>query len=285
MHAAILHDLGGDPTAGPDSDGTLTSELERRPYADVEATEYLDGRTVYSGTLAGYILDEEPNFYTDADPENRSLTVETDETERPVVTEFVADLETGWTGVDACDGAKLLETVLLDQVSCVPQRTELDLSGIVDTLPTDAIVEGVVTSEDEDEDGRDAAAALWGDEAPRSAGGIPESGLSQIAIRYRWDGHRIHATVSASGYVALYSEVGTDVFARWVSDVIWPHSVHGSGEADAQTELTDDGVCSGCGRESDDLEPLAIAPVDGPLCPVCRDKYREADGGMEGVES
>jgi hypothetical protein len=279
MHAAILHDLGGDPTVGPDSDGTLTSELEQRPYADIEATEYLDGRTVYSGTLAGYVPDDQPNFYTDADTENRSLHVDTEDTERPVVTEFVADLEAGWTGVDASAGADLLETVLLAQVSCIPERTELNLVGIAETLPTDAIVEGVVTSEDEDEDGRDAAAALWGDEAPRSAGGIPESGLSQIAIRYRWDGHRIHGTVSASGYVALYSDVGSDVFARWVSEVIWPHSVHQDGTVEAQTELPAD-ACTDCGRESDDLERHAEAPVDGVLCPVCRDQYDEAAGGM-----
>ena len=278
MYAAILHAVGGDPTV--DGDGTLTSALEARPYADLSATQYLDGHTVYHGRLAGYVPDEQPNFFTNADPENRSLEVDTEETETPVVTDVVADLDAGWCGVDASAGADLLEAVLLEQIACIPEETELNLVGIAETLPTDAIVEGVVTSEDEDEDGRDAAAALWGDEAPRSAGGIPESGLSQIAIRYRWDGHRIHGTVSASGYVALYADVSTDVFARWVSEVIWPHSVHADGTVEAQTELPSDDACADCGRESDDLATHAEAPVEGVLCPVCRDKYDEAAGGM-----
>lgn len=278
MWAAILHAVGGDPTV--DGDGTLSSALEARPYADVNATQYLDGHTVYHGRLAGYVPDEQPNFYTNADPDNWSLEVDTEDTETPVVTDVVADLEAGWCGVDAAAGADLLETVLLDQVSCIPEAAELDLAGIAESLPTSVHIKGVVTSEDTaDDDDRDAAKAVWHDEAPRSAGGIPARGLSQIAIEYRWDGHRIDATVAASGYVAIYSDVGVEVAARWITEVVWPQSVHEDGTVEAQTELPSE-ECADCGRESDDLERHAEAPVEGVLCPVCRDQYDEAAGGM-----
>ena len=278
MYAAILHAVAGGDVA--DGNATLDSDLDRRPYADLSATEYLDGHTVYDGTLAGYVPTEQPKFYTDADTEHPSLHVETDEAEVPITTDVVADLEAGWAGVDAGDGADLLETILLGQLSAIPERTELDLPAIAETLPDDAIVEGVVTSEDADEDDRDAAAALWHDEAPKRHS-IPTQGLSQLSIRYRWDGYPIHGTLAASGYVAIYSDITIEAFARWVTEVVWPNSVHEDGTVGGQTELGDD-ICAECGRESDDLLRHEAAPVDGTLCPVCRDQYDEVADGTGG---
>ena len=240
MYAAILHAVGGDPTAGEGADGTLESSLETRPYVDIEATQYLDGHTVYEGTLAGYVADEQPTFHTDADPEARSLTTDTEDVETPVVAEMIADLEAGWCGVDTSDGAELLQTVLLSQVSCIPEATELDLAAVVEGLPADTLVNGVVTSEDTDEgDARDAASAQWHDEAPRSANGIPTRGLSQVSIAYRWDGHSIDATLAASGYVAVYNDKPPEVVARWISEVVWPHAAHGE-DVDGQADLSDE---------------------------------------------
>ena len=279
MYAAILHAVAGGDVA--DGNATLDSDLDRRPYADLSATEYLDGHTVYDGTLAGYVPTEQPKFYTDADTEHPSLHVETDEAEVPITTDVVADLEAGWAGVDAGDGADLLETILLGQLSAIPERTELDLEAIAGTLPDDAVVKGVVTSEDtDDDDDRDAAAALWHDEAPKRHS-IPERGLTQLSIRYRWDGYPIHGTLAASGYVAVYSDIPIEAFARWVTEIVWPHSVHADGTVEGQTELGDQ-ECADCGRESEDLRAHATAPIGGALCPVCRDQYSEAADGLEG---
>lgn len=226
MYAAILHDVR-------DAAGGLSSALDRRPYAEVEATQYLDGRTVYHGTIAGTVLGEEPNFYVDAGDESPSLHTETEETPHPVVTDILVDLDTGWAGVDSSDGAELIEPVLIEQTGAIPERTEIKLNAIVETLPSNAIIDGVVTSEDTDDgDPRDAAAARWHDEAPRSATAVPNRGLSQVNVSYHWDGRPIQASLAASGYVALYSDVPEETAARWISEVVWPNTVHG---ADAET--------------------------------------------------
>lgn len=274
MYAAILHAVG-EPS------GTLETDLERRPYVDIETTQYLDDREVHHGTLAGHVEAEQPKFYTsaDVDEERTTLHTETTTNDIPVVTEFIGDLEAGWVGVDASDGADLLEGILATQVNCIPEPTELDLAAVVEELPEDVHVKGVVTSEEGDDDlDPGASSALWHADAPRSASGIPSEDLSQVSVRYRWDGHDIDATLAASGYVAVYSEAAAATVARWISEVVWPHTVHGSGAADASVA----DICPECGTEADDLQRHEAAPTDAPICLVCRDQYDEDTRGPGG---
>ena len=125
-------------------------------------------------------------------------------------------------------------------------------------------------------------------------------------------------SLAQSGWIEVFEpEMETAEFLEYISEEILPYAFLADGDADAAVrviqedtgagdiELRDEdqhslddldtvhvhgepSECSDCGRESDDLQPHAAAPVEGPLCPVCRNKYSEAADGMDatgGVES
>jgi len=267
MHAALLYTLTGDGDR-------LASDLAGGlPAADVSGTSYLDGRTIYDGTLAGRIAEETPSAVVNED----GIAEATTEREREVLADIYADPEGGWAGVDSADG----EELLLGYLRTHGLRAEpavLDLDAVASALPEDADHKGIVYSQSVDEGhAQDRAGAKWHDDA--STGLIPAEGVAGLSISYLWDGIHVDAVLYASGYIAVYKNWTTDQFARWVAEEITPF-LQIEREAELQRELPSDDACADCGRESDDLATHAEAPVEGVLCPVCRDKYDEAAGGM-----
>lgn len=259
MHAALLHTLGGDP------EGELQSDLDGTlPAAEVDSTAYLDGATIYDGTLAGQIAEETDVPYVSED----GITTNRDERTRAIATTFYADLDTGWAGVDTGDGIPLLESYLRTAGVRVAE-TELRLDAWAERLETDddADVWGVTYSQSiEDGHHRDAAGSRFHEDADRT--NLPVSGKRVVGFEYLWNGALAYGVVTASGYVAIYRDWPTEQFAKWVSEEV---SEYLQPEADDQQTI---GVpeCERCGRESESVD-------DSGLCVVCRDASGESQEG------
>jgi len=256
MHAALLYTF--DRVEDPDR---LPSDLAGGlPAADVSGTSYLDGRTIYDGTLAGRIESETQVPVVSED----GIAEAEQKREERVMADIYADLETGWAGVGSSTGERLLTDYLATHANVRPEKATIDLETVAGALPDDADINGVVYSQTLEDHGRDAAGAEW----HNAVQGIPSEGLSALSVSYTWDGMLVDGMLAASGYVAVYRDWTTDAFGRWVADVIEPHLVP-EREADAQQTLPD--ACDDCGRRSADIREYGGAA----LCPVCADKRDE----------
>lgn len=260
MHAALMQTLTGD------ADGTLDSHLgDGLPAAAVERTDYLDGRTIHHGTLAGRLTDEVDEVIVHGD----SITTERVESTTQVATDFYADLDAGWAGVDSSDGVDLLEDYLRNEIVVAPEPTVLRLDAWAERLERidGAAVWGLAYSQSVD-DGydRDRAAAKYHGDAGTHA--LPSAGASVVGFEYPWNGTVARGTITASGYVAIYRDWPVDTFARWVSDEVADY-LEIDTDATEQSELGSQ--CRGCGRHTDTNED--------DRCVVCADA--EQRGGAD----
>lgn len=250
MHAVILQRYTGDV------DGDLSSVLgDGFPAADVESTQYLDGRTIHHGQLAAEVTDEErvPS------PGSDGIQMVQEDVTRRVVTDFYADFDTEWVGAATGDGSRILADYLLGEVGIVTEDSKLRGAAWAKRLEQqdDAHAWAASFSQSiEDGHGRNAAGAHYHDEV----GPIPR-GLSAVGFEYYWDGTPLRGMLASSGYVALYTDVGNDTFARWIADEIEPYLEVDRGQETLGPE------CERCGRDSDQLQ-------DG-LCVVCHDRIEE----------
>lgn len=253
MHAAILQRYTGDP------DGELESNMgDGFPAADVERTQYLDGAEIYHGRLAARITEEQRVPVPGSDV----IAMEPDNVERRVATDIYADFDQEWVGASTSDGGRILADYLLGEVGVVTEDSLLRVEAWTHRLEQDDDASAWAASFSQTtEDGyeRDAAGAHYHDEV----GPIPR-GLSAVGFEYRWDGTALRGMLAASGFVTLYTEVSTDVFARWVADEITPYL---EVDRDQQTLGPE---CERCGRESNHLKD--------DLCVVCYDKINEERG-------
>lgn len=226
MHAAILSKLTGDPNTE-----TLESRLGNGlPAAAVEATEYLDGRTIHHGELAGEITeDTEVPFVSDT-----GIHTETERRSRQVTAEFYADLENEWAGVDTSDGDPLLESYLAGEAGVMREDARLRLAGWVRSFEQrdDASTWGISFSQStEDGHPEDRAGARYHSEAEVHM--IPE-GVSALGFAYRWNGTWVRGMIAESGYVAVYKDWHVEEFAKWVAEEVEPYLEY---DRDEQQEL------------------------------------------------
>ena len=273
MHAALLYQFA-DP-ADVDTPDELPSQFEELPAADIDGTQYLDGRTIFDGTLAGELKLDEETVVLGED----FITTEREERPRRVATDVYLDPEAGWVGCDSGTGEPLLIDYARATLGQRPEPAVVDLKAFANAREDDLDTDGIVYSQSVDEGhAQDRAGAKWHDDA--STGLIPAEGVAGLSVSYLWDGIHVDAVLYASGYIAVYKNWTTEQFARWVAAEITPF-LQLEREAELQRELPSD-ECADCGRESDDLQRHAEAPVDGVLCPVCRDQYDEDSRGPGG---
>lgn len=236
MHAAILSKLTGDP-----STETLESHLENGvPAAEVERTDYLDGRTIHNGTLAGHVTTEEPSPIVTSD----GIYTEPEATTRMVVTDFYADLEGGWAGVDTSDGEELLASYLAGQAAVMREDAAINLGGWVEAYERrdGSDVWGLSFSQSIDDGfATDRAGARYHDDAEIHM--IPQ-GVSAVGFQYHWNNSPARGMIAESGYVAVYDDWPVDRFARWVAEEIEPYLEY---DRDEQQTLS-----SGASDESDE---------------------------------
>jgi hypothetical protein len=262
MQAAILSLLTGDPNVDE-----LPSKMDGEwPAYDVEATHYLDGRTVHHGTLAQHVTTEAEEPIVGEE----FITTERREVRERVVTDFYADLESGWGGVTTSTGMDVLAEYLMQTAGVVPEDTRLDLDQWVEDYAAreDAEIWAAAYSHDAEESGWSEDRAQASFHADASLDALPADGVSAIGFQYQWDGTYTEGLAAQSGYVAVYSNAfTTDTFARWVASEIQPYLHHAD---DAQATLGDTERCAEC------TSTTRVEEVGGrPLCIVCRDAAEE----------
>lgn len=260
MRSALLYLLTGDP-----DQTTLPSTLEGGlPAATAETTQYLDGRQITSGTIAGHVTTKQDQPVVG----NDSIYTEREETQEPALGEYHADLEAGWAGITTSTAEPLLVDYLATHAGILPEDAELNLDAFAEHLPSDVDTNGVVysTSLDDGHD-RDAAGSYWQRDA--TPGKIPSEGTSVLHVQYMWNGVLVDAMLAASGYVAVYKDWTAEQFARWIASEIEP--VLSPASTDDQPTLDGDVECVECGSTTD------VREYDGdPLCLVHRDAREEA---------
>jgi hypothetical protein len=212
-HSAILYVLTGDPTTEE-----LPSEYDRYPAADLEATDYLDGRRIHHGTIAGYTMEQERVPLLGED----FITDEIEERQSEVLADTYIDVEAGWGGISTGAAEEVFVDYLGVNADLTPEPAHIDLVAFGEDLPEDAEVRGIVYSQSQEEGhSRDAAGAHWHEDADRSR--LPGEGFSALAVKYVWEGSYIEAMIAASGYVAVYKKMPAEVYARFVADEIEPY--------------------------------------------------------------
>jgi len=275
MKAVIL----GLPHSEFDKDVELETDTSKRmPALVVDRTEYLDGATIYHGTAAGRVETTEPSVYVDQG--NDRISTEREDVRQEVATDFYADFDAGWVGVDTSDG-EFAYDILGPAAGAVVERAVLDVDRFAENYERrdDAEVWQIGHSHS------DSAEVAYHETA--SITSAPVHGLSQLGFEYWWDGQQVvRGTLAASGYVAVYSNMSVDAFGRWVRDEILPYA---SLPEDEQTELTDSqdesdpAVCDECEREPE----RGFEQVDGDdLCIVCADaRDNQTSSGFENLDS
>lgn len=261
MHGAILSLLTGDP------DGTLDARLgEGFPAVEVNATNYLDGRTIHHGRAAARVT-ERPRVPV-VTPDR--IVYDTEEVTRRVGCEWYADLETSWAGVDTSAGEQLVEDYLLSSVGVKPEPTTLRLDAWADRFEDrdEGDVWGVSFSQSVEEGhDRDRAGAYYHTEADERV--VPTRGKRALGFEYVWDGQWVRGMVAASGYATCYRDWTAAEFARWIADEIHPYLEI---DTDDQATLNEE-ACADCGRDTE-----LVADGGDRVCEVCLDRRDEERG-------
>jgi len=247
MHAAILRVLTGDP----DTD-TLSNHLEGGlPAASFERTNFLDGATIHEGRLAGRLDTNETEVIVGED----AIFTETVEGRKEVVTDCYVDLGASWCGFDTSDGEKLITDYLLQTAGVIPEPTEIHLDAWVEEYGRrdDASVWATSYSQSTD-DGYPSDRAGADFHADATMDGVPAEGVSAFGFTYKWNGGWIRGMLAASGYVAVYSDMHVEEFAKWVREEIRPYLTIVGDEPVTQSELaetTEDGVATDGGSDDE----------------------------------
>ena len=212
----------------------ITSTYKRNFAIDAERTEYLDGETIYHGTAAGYVDTTKTEVHISAS--QKTIDTERIEARKQVTTEFYADPEAGFIGVDSSDGEFLWEELSIRKGFYI-ERAEIDLDSWARDLADrrSANCWQIGWSHD-DGDVQDVGSAFHEgasfDEAVRG-------GLTQLGFSYLWDGHGVvRGTAAASGYVAVFSTMSVPVFGRWLRDEILPHTALPEDEEETSGQTT-----------------------------------------------
>ncbi|WP_134672641.1 hypothetical protein [Halorussus marinus] len=239
----------------------------------VNETQYLDGVTIYHGTAAGTISAQD----TDVIIADDAIFTEQVEANKTVATEYIADFDAGFVGIDTSDGTFLWETLsAMAGVDIVRAEFNLDAFAEQYERRDDASVWQIGYKHDEENVG-----VRYHDDAQ-----LRTDGVTQLGFQYLWDGQPVRGTVAASGYAAVYSPMHVEEYGRWVRDELLPYAFL---PEDGQEEFTESdevepevGECEKCGREAD-LEETG----DGMLCVVCADKLDEesSQSGFESLDS
>lgn len=285
MHAAILSKLTNEP-----DDTNLQSHLGNElPAVEVEATEYLDGRTIHHGTLAGEVGTEtDVPFVSD-----EGIYTEPGRKTWKITAQFYADLEAGWAGVNTGDGEDLLGSYLAGEAGVMREDAVIRLDAWAEEFErkNDADTWGVSFSQDvESGFSEDRAGAYYHSEADVN---MMPKGVSALGFSYRWDGRLVRGMIAESGYVAVYKDWDVDMFARWVADEVEPYLEYDRDEQQTlkrDTEETDEDAeeaCDECG--SVPKEYGLHEDAGDEVCIICKDKREEereeavADGGDDDV--
>ena len=227
----------------------------------VNETQYLDGITIYHGTAAGTITVQD----TDVMIADDAIFTEPVEKNTTVATEYLADFNAGFVGIDSSDGEFLWDTLTaMSGVEILRAEFNLDKFAEEYERRDDASVWQIGYKHDEENVG-----VRYHEDAQ-----LRTDGVTQLGFSYLWDGRPVRGTVAASGYVAVYSSMNVEEFGRWLRDELLPYAALPENDQQELTDTTDDvDLCEECGKRDPDR---GLHAVDGrELCIVCKDKVEE----------
>ena len=224
MQSMIIGLVDGEPDNLP-MENHLDGGL---PAIEVEAAQTLDGNSVYHGTAAGTVMrrTEIPIIHDDG------ITTEREEVTDQATVNFIADFDTGFVGIDTSKGEFFWRMMEAHQGIRIA-RAIIDLRSLRDHLLS---LDSVDAWQVGWKDGDDGAGTLFHDDAELEAG---SGELTQLGVKYFWDGNYVDATIAASGYAAVYSDLTAEQYSAWVGDVLLPHAMGADTEDEFLEEATE----------------------------------------------
>lgn len=221
MHDVII---GVIDNAGVVTDPVLEDVYTGRYALSVEATEYLDGETMYFGTAAGYIETQTTHVTVLEEEEDIIIDEESETVDTQVTTDVYADPAAGFVGVSTSDGEFLFEELELDRGWHI-YRPRVDLDAFVRHVDRhNGRVWGYATSsEDHEDDIAGDSNINWHASASiEDARRVDD--LVQVAFAYKYGSGYVRGVVAESGYVAMYRDWPAEKFGRWLRDHVLPYA-------------------------------------------------------------
>lgn len=228
MHAIIISRVRGEPRST-----TIDSHLEPNTYPaiDAESTAYLDGKQIYHGTAADRIEVQTQEVSV----QDHTISTWQEPGLQTHATEWYADLEAGWIGVDSSKGDWLVSHLAMKH-GVQAYETFVNLDRFAEYLRDEhetATAWHTARSQSYDDDGDSEKTTINYHDAATIAETARGTNV-QLGFEYFWGDVLVRGTIAKSGYAAIYSHMTVEEFARWVADELLPFCYT---EAFGQVEL------------------------------------------------
>ncbi|UIO98928.1 hypothetical protein Hbl1158_10315 [Halobaculum sp. CBA1158] len=215
MHAASVYLTEGDARQ-TEIPSKLDGEL---PAVESEATQYLDGHTVYHGTAADLVEEQAETVHVDGS----GVTTSREATLRKRAVDFYADVSSdpGIIGVSSESKGEWFLKRAGAQLGVSVKKTRINVDAFAahvreQTETADAW--NVSRSRDYGGD-KEETSIDYHDAADIEAA---ERGTTGLGFEYFWGDDYMRGILYESGYVALYKDCITEVFAKWLRDEVLP---------------------------------------------------------------
>jgi len=235
MHAASVYLTEGDARQSE-----IPSKLDGSlPAIDAEATHYLDDHRIYHGEAAGRVEEESERVWV-TDDGHIVAEREPEHVTRRV--EWFADVSTdpGFIGVSSASNGEWLVDRLGAQAGVIVRDTEIDVDAFADELRVEETAQAwnVSRSQVLDDDGEAEQTTIdYHDAADLEQA---TGGTVGLGFDYFWHDTHMRGILYESGYVALYSDRVTEVFAEWFRQDVLPFLYDAGDATTTQSELTED---------------------------------------------
>ena len=236
MHDAtffLTHEEARDPEIPSKLDGEF-------PAVDAEGAHYLDGNTVYFGTAADLIEEQNEEVTVDAD----EITTNRAKALIPRAIDFYADVSTdpGFIGVSSASTGEWFIKRVAAQTGVTVKETRIDVDGFADHIreQTETADAWNVSHSRDFGGGKEKTSIDYHDAADIESA---RDGTIGLGFEYMWDDTFVEGVIYESGYVAIYSNgFIEELFAKWVREEVLPFLEIDLGEDDEseQTTLTED---------------------------------------------
>lgn len=235
MHAASVFLCEGDARQTE-----IPSRLEGNlPAIDAEATEYLDGHRIYHGEAANRVEEQTERVWVTDDGH---IVSERQLDYVPRRVDWFADVsgDPGFIGVSSASDGEWLVDRLGAQTGVVVRETGIDVTGFAEELRVEASADAWNVSKSQvfDADGEAEKTTIdYHDAADLEQA---TRGTVGLGFDYFWSDRHMRGIVYESGYVALYSDCLTEVFAEWFRQDILPYLYDAGDGETTQSALTED---------------------------------------------
>lgn len=179
---------------------------------DGEQADLTGETTTVTGRASTVIEDTEP-FVTVRDTE---IDIGREKVDRRIGTAFAVRGRAAFAGSIAGEGAGAFPFTLLSAVSHVKcERLHFDTDAIREAWQDDGTLSETWMAGTKDDDHGTVMAY----------GEASENAASDIGLGFErgWEGYLLQGVVFASGYVAVYEDLGKSAFLRFVTETLLPH--------------------------------------------------------------